>query len=67
MDDRKFLEKIRQLQRSGKQISLTEIEDTKVFKKDRKLLFEEDLAQTEVALQHHVLLDCTGRHHLVLS
>lgn len=42
MDDRKFLEKIRQLQKNGKKISLTEIEDTKLFKKERKLLFEDD-------------------------
>jgi len=46
MDDRKFLEKIRQLQKSGKQISLTEIEDIKTIKKDKMFLFEEDLPQT---------------------
>lgn len=45
MDDRKFLEKIRQLQRNGNQIKLTEIEDTKLFKGNKTLLFEEDMAQ----------------------
>ncbi len=43
MDDRKFLEKIRQLQKNGKKIGLTEIEDTKLSGNSKRLLFEEEL------------------------
>lgn len=49
MDDRKFLEKIRQLQKNGNQISLTEIKDTKLFS-NRTLLFEEEFDQNKMTV-----------------
>lgn len=48
MDDRKFLEKIRQLQKNGNQIKLTEIVDTKLFNNKKTLLFEEDSTQGNI-------------------
>lgn len=42
MDDRKFLDKIRNLQKNGKKIGLTEISDINNLPSSKKLLFEEE-------------------------
>ena len=49
MDERKFLNKIRKLQESGKSISLTEMENTKLWKQSRILneSLQDDLVDVE--------------------